>query len=547
MPQIRIKNGPQKGKIIPIDGSSPVVIGRDPSAQLQIIDKGVSREHAEIFRVGEMVFIRDLGSRNGTFVNDEQLEEELLREGDTVRVGNTQMVFESERRAAEGRGGLQFEESGEFKTSLDLKVDDLFVGEHSSSARENDGFIAVCQATQVLNTEHDDKQLFEKLMDLIQDNIPADYIYLFLRDPESGAIVPRATRQKGTGSAVPISRTILLRVITESRAILTADAMQDDRFKTGDSIVLHQIRSVLCVPIQAGEKAVGAIYAVNARMAETFEQVDLQMLTAIGAQLAAELEHKIKVKNHRDLFVRLLGRMMRLYEKAPSGAEGHAERVAGYCEAIAVEMSIAQDDLLQIVLAGLLHDIGKLPKPAEAKDAAKSDLSAHAVRGEEMLRDVPGLQKVLTFVLDHHERYDGKGGPNGLKGESIPIGARIVAVANAFDHLLFDGKDAKDPKDPPDAAAIRQAFTDLTAEAGEAYDMAVVRALIVAYRHGLLLGPPPSTDGIPTAKPAPDEPDTDAEASESSDDSSESSKRAVAARDEGSSVTRRRKAKDPKK
>lgn len=542
MPQIRIKNGPQKGKIIPIDGSSPIVIGRDPSAHLQIIDKGVSREHAEIFRVGEMVFIRDLGSRNGTFVNDEQLEEELLREGDTVRVGNTQMVFESERRAAEGRGGLQFEESGEFKTSLDLKVDDLFVGESASSARENEQFIAVCQATQVLNTEHDEKQLFEKLMDLIQDNIPADYIYLFLRDSESGAIVPRATRQKGTGSAVPISRTILLRVITESRAILTADAMQDDRFKTGDSIVLHQIRSVLCVPIQAGEKAVGAIYAVNARMAETFEQVDLQMLTAIGAQLAAALEHKIKVKSHRDLFVRLLGRMMRLYEKAPAGAEGHAERVAGYCEAIASELGIGQDDLLQVVLAGLLHDIGKLPKPAEPKDAAKSDLAAHAVRGEEMLRDVPGLQKVLTFVLDHHERYDGKGGPNGLKGESIPIGARIVAVANAFDHLLFDGKD---PKTAHDAGAIRQAFTDLTAEAGEAFDMAVVRALIVAYRHGLLLGPPPSTDGIPTAKPAPDASDSDTE--DGPDDSSESSKRAVAARDEGSSVTRRRKAKDPKK
>lgn len=191
-----------------------------------------------------------------------------------------------------------------------------------------------------------------------------------------------------------------------------------------------------------------------------------------------------------------------------------------------------------------LHDIGKLPKHGEAKDAAKSDLSAHAVRGEEMLRDVPGLQKVLTFVLDHHERYDGKGGPNGLKGESIPIGARIVAVANAFDHLLFDGKD---PKAPPDAAAIRQAFTDLTAEAGEAYDMAVVRALIVAYRHGLLLGPPPSTDGIPTAKPAPEEPQPNTSADESPDDSSESSKRAVAARDEGSSVTRRRKAKEPKK
>src|SRR5947209_2198841 len=97
VPQIRVKSGPQKGKIIPVVGNQPIVIGREPSCSLQIVDRGVSREHAQIFRVGEMVFIRDLGSRNGCFVNEERVKEELLREGDTVRVGNTQLLFESRR------------------------------------------------------------------------------------------------------------------------------------------------------------------------------------------------------------------------------------------------------------------------------------------------------------------------------------------------------------------------------------------------------------------------------------------------------------------
>src|SRR5437764_781989 len=116
MPQMRVKTGPQKGKVIPVSGTQAILIGREPSCQLQIVDRGVSREHAQIFRVGEMVFIRDLGSRNGSFVNEEKVQEELLREGDTVRVGNTQLVFESRRAAQEQGRDLQYDDGPEFRT-----------------------------------------------------------------------------------------------------------------------------------------------------------------------------------------------------------------------------------------------------------------------------------------------------------------------------------------------------------------------------------------------------------------------------------------------
>jgi pSer/pThr/pTyr-binding forkhead associated (FHA) protein len=230
MPQLRVKNGPQKGKIVQIEGNEPVILGRDPDTHLQIIDKGVSRAHAEVFRVGEMVFIRDRGSRNGTFVNGEQMEEELLREGDVIRVGTTQLVFESTKSNRERGKTLQFEEGDDFRTSLELKVDDLFVNESASTGREREHVRAVCQATQLLLAEKDQKALFNRLMDLIQEYIPADHLYLFLRDPATGAIVPQATRQSESNRTIPISRTILDRVIKESHAILTADAMQDERF-----------------------------------------------------------------------------------------------------------------------------------------------------------------------------------------------------------------------------------------------------------------------------------------------------------------------------
>ena len=483
MPQIRVKTGPQKGKIIPVSGTQPIVIGREPSCSLQIVDRGVSREHAQIFRVGEMVFIRDLGSRNGCFVNEEKVKEELLREGDVVRVGNTQLVFESRRTSQEQGGELQYEDGGEFRTSLELKIDDLYVAESGADGREGEMFKAICQATQIIQSEQDEQKLFGRLLELVQEQTPADNVFLFIRDEASGNISPRAVRPKNTDSGVPISRSILRRVVTESRAILTADAMQDDRFKADDSIVMNKIRSVLCVPIQGKGQPIGAIYSVNSRLQETFDQSDLQLVTAMGTQLALSLENIYAMRVRRRMFLRLIGRMLSSLEGYKGRARGHSERVSVFAAAIAREMALAERDILNATLAGLLHDIGKLPTVATlAPDP--SDAAAHVLAAIEFVKDIPGLEEALSAIRSHHERYDGSGFPDKLKAADIPIGARIVALASDLDRLVFPGDLAQ--TNEPDPALVRNAFNELTGKAGKLYDPEAIRALLVAHRHGAL-------------------------------------------------------------
>src|SRR3990167_6130084 len=93
MPVVNVKNGPNKGKSFDIS-ESIITLGRDEKATIRILDQGVSRQHSEIFRLGDMCFIRDLGSTNGTFLNNNKIQEEMLCNGDQVTIGTTVLVFE---------------------------------------------------------------------------------------------------------------------------------------------------------------------------------------------------------------------------------------------------------------------------------------------------------------------------------------------------------------------------------------------------------------------------------------------------------------------
>ncbi|MGD0092211.1 MAG: HD domain-containing phosphohydrolase, partial [Planctomycetota bacterium] len=449
MLQLRVRNGKQKGKVILLQEAQRVVIGREAGCGLQVTDQGVSREHAEIFRVGEMIFIRDLKSRNGSFVNGGKIAEELLREGDVVRVGNTELVFESGSKARDQ--DLKYEEEDTFKTSLELKPGDLYVLDAGTGGRGAELFRAVCEATQIVQSERDEKKLFERLLDLIQQQIPADDVYLFLRDEATGSVTPRALRQKVARASVPISRSILRRVISQSRAILTGDAMQDDRFKSDDSILVHQIRAVLCVPIRkTNGPAMGAIYAVNTSLSDTFEQSDLQLLSAMGAQLAPALENLYSSRGRRRMFLGTIGRLLSLLEGLKPGQAGHGERVSSYAAAIASEMGLSDRQVLSAALAGLLHDIGKAPAVSglSASASERSTGVAHILAGIEFLKGVPGLEDVLTAIMAHHEHFNGSGVPQQLKDTAIPLIGSIVAVASKFDKLLTPAGQAHPPAEP---------------------------------------------------------------------------------------------------
>lgn len=125
--------------------------------------------------------------------------------------------------------------------------------------------------------------------------------------------------------------------------------------------------------------------------------------------------------------------------------EGHLQRVAGYCVLLAEAAGLDEAEATIITKAALLHEVGKLGVPEEVlrksdrlTPADREQIRRHAILGAEMSRLLPGGEAISAVVRSHHEHWDGHGYPDGLAGERIPLGARILAIADAFDTLTMD-------------------------------------------------------------------------------------------------------------
>ncbi|MFT4106396.1 MAG: HD-GYP domain-containing protein [Lacrimispora sp.] len=133
-----------------------------------------------------------------------------------------------------------------------------------------------------------------------------------------------------------------------------------------------------------------------------------------------------------------------LYEKSDE-TEKHSKRLGEYCHVIGQRLGFSSGEMDEISLLALLHDIGKvgihvniLQKPGALTPQEWDVMKEHPAIGCQIVRSIPELGTVSDLILAHHERWDGKGYPRGLKGEEIPLFCRILAVADSFDAMIND-------------------------------------------------------------------------------------------------------------
>lgn len=154
------------------------------------------------------------------------------------------------------------------------------------------------------------------------------------------------------------------------------------------------------------------------------------------------LYHVDMVKRLKRSYLSTILALINTLEAKDEYTMGHSQRVKKYAEIIAKGLNLAKDRILLIKMAALLHDIGKigipdniLNKPDKLTEEEWLKIKKHPVRGREILTPIDYLRGARRFVVDHHERFDGKGYPKGLKGLEIPLEAQIISVADAFDSI----------------------------------------------------------------------------------------------------------------
>jgi len=174
---------------------------------------------------------------------------------------------------------------------------------------------------------------------------------------------------------------------------------------------------------------------------------------------------------------RTLSALVAAVETKDLYTRGHSERVALLCDLMGGSLTLSQQDTEALRFAGMLHDIGKLAIPARVlrradglSDADLASIATHAARGVEMVRDIEFLEGSMEAILHHHERMDGRGYPSGLVGEDIPLFARIIAVADAFDSLTTS-------RSHRDAHTVEEAVAELHRRVGTQFDPSIVAAL----------------------------------------------------------------------
>ena len=294
MLMLDVLQGPDRGMKFGLPADEPQLIGRSSEA-LPLTDTTVSRRHAELTPDDGRWFLRDLDSANGTFLNGERISGEPveLSPGDQLRCGSTLMVF-----------GFTAEDGKAEQVQVVSPQDMDVTVEHRMNANEDSMILAVPDpvkaASDHLRVIYDltaltaqtieREPLLERVMDLIFDEFQPDHGFILLKadlaDPRSSLdpIVVRY-KERPTGKIagrIPISQTIIQHTMNHVEAILSTNAMNDKRFRSGDSVQAYGIRSALCVPVSIGSRVAGVICIDSSLAHFTFTESQLHLLNAIG-------------------------------------------------------------------------------------------------------------------------------------------------------------------------------------------------------------------------------------------------------------------------
>ncbi|MDI6703931.1 MAG: GAF domain-containing protein [bacterium] len=387
----------------------------------------------------------------------------------------------------------RIERDGDFSQD-DLELLSLF-GVHAATSIENDRLfkqqkrrveelIRISTVSRIINSLLDKEQIFDLLSRVLREMVGFSICSLGLVEDSGTAVLTVKTAEKiedfpSLTDQIKENLIQTFSVLSDSQIKETKVEVQEmENFDKKRSI--KKIRSFLTAPLIVKDQVNGLI-SIGSQFENAYESEDLRILSTLANQAAIAIENTTLYTRLQDAYISTIKSFMAAVEARDVYTKGHSEKVTKFSIEVAKRMGLDKDEIEAIHDAGLLHDIGKigisdatLRKPGRLTDSEYNLIKNHPQIGVHIVESIKKLGKVIPLIYYHHERYDGKGYLYGLKGEDIPLGARILAVADAFDAMTSDRPYRK-------AMKKELALEEIKKNAGKQFDPKVVEVFLSLY------------------------------------------------------------------
>ncbi|MDY6794225.1 MAG: GAF domain-containing protein [Actinomycetota bacterium] len=347
--------------------------------------------------------------------------------------------------------------------------------------------VALLEIARVINSTLDLQEILDRVVGMTVDLCGVVMCVVYLLDDDEGHFLPGAFNgfiedsywidERANGFTVThVGGKACSRLFAGEAVIIPAD---EAHFMFPPyALEEHGVDSVFLFPLTSKDRWTGIFALFYTTRAEDLEREEMETVATIAAQASMAIENAALYEDIEKSYFSTVKALAKAIEVKDPYTHGHSERVTGYALMIAEAMDLEEREKQKLKYAATLHDIGKigiagrvLNKAGALTEEEYTHVKTHPLLGDTIIEPVEFLQGPRPIILHHHERFDGKGYPDGLKGEDIPLSARILSVADAFEAMCSDRPYRK-------ALPLQEAKEELLSNSGTQFDPEVVRIFL---------------------------------------------------------------------
>ncbi|MHB1340962.1 MAG: HD domain-containing phosphohydrolase [Coriobacteriia bacterium] len=303
------------------------------------------------------------------------------------------------------------------------------------------------EMSRALGSTLDLDVLLDSVLDSAMRIFNVELGYVTLRDRDSGAIVVRSWRggaERARPDEAAVRSSMSEWVIREARPLIFNPPRDTGEAATRVDSVSGAL-AALCVPLVSGDGTIGAITVGSRDANQRFTSDDVRLLATIANHVTIAIGNIDLFSSLQDAYLATVRALAAAVDAKDPYTRGHSDRVAKFALVIGESMDLSGEQRTALEMAAYLHDIGKigiseeiLLKPGKLSDEEMGQMRHHPLIGANILKPIAFPWPIAPVVRHHHEHYDGRGYPAGLKGEEIPMLARVLTVADAYEAMIAD-------------------------------------------------------------------------------------------------------------